>query len=557
MDNRELLDTFYIAFSKANAEKMVSCYHEEIIFQDPAFGTLHGIQAKNMWRMLLGRNSEIKISYQIISCDEATGKVDWVAHYAFGPNKRAVTNKVQGNFEFKDGKIIVSKGTSIEVDDNKLEALADDTEIKIQGDIIEAKGHISVDYENSPNKIILTGKNTVLELQTEEKEKFEFKNLDDKEIIINIGSFHDSEDYIEKNCISYQDMGVGVSGEEWDKIKVDGNALITKYYEGEQIYQIEFEEGKARLRRDSLSKIENIEFDKNTIINYDDGNIEFRIDKSKESSQRIRIQTVDKSNVEIGSLTISEYLQERIEELQKLVSSWLQEEQENIEQQESPIEGEQGQYYEYSPKTTKAMIEESKKIKVELKDEEYTTILELAERHATDYKKVALYLALWEKESNWKEWGKEGSIWGPYIVNEAGCIGIGQLKLSAFQDVIDWYPELFPEYLAYQDNDNYLTEVLKEDIEVNAKVSVYYLELQDIKYKFGKLEYQLTGYNAGPTVTKDLLYAFEKTGKTNWKDYKAFLRSEEGGLKFISSDKAEEVIDYIEVICKDIGYALV
>ncbi len=111
MDNRELLDTFYIAFSKANAEKMVSCYHEEIIFQDPAFGTLHGIQAKNMWRMLLGRNSEIKISYQIISCDEATGKVDWVAHYAFGPNKRAVTNKVQGNFEFKDGKIIVHKDT--------------------------------------------------------------------------------------------------------------------------------------------------------------------------------------------------------------------------------------------------------------------------------------------------------------------------------------------------------------------------------------------------------------------------------------------------------------
>ncbi|PIZ53512.1 hypothetical protein COY26_01665, partial [Candidatus Woesearchaeota archaeon CG_4_10_14_0_2_um_filter_33_10] len=186
-----------------------------------------------------------------------SGKLFFSADSSFDLDGKHITVPKDGSIEFKDGKIIVSKGTSIEVDDNKLEALADDTEIKIQGDIIEAKGHISVDYENSPNKIILTGKNTVLELQTEEKEKFEFKNLDDKEIIINIGSFHDSEDYIEKNCISYQDMGVGVSGEEWDKIKVDGNALITKYYEGEQIYQIEFEEGKARLRRDSLSKIEN------------------------------------------------------------------------------------------------------------------------------------------------------------------------------------------------------------------------------------------------------------------------------------------------------------
>jgi len=202
------------------------------------------------------------------------------------------------------------------------------------------------------------------------------------------------------------------------------------------------------------------------------------------------------------------------------------------------------------------IIEESKEITVEVKDNEYITLLELAERYAIDYKKVALYLALWEKEANWREWG-EGSKWGPHVVNEWGFIGIGQLKAPAFKDVIDWYPEAFSEYVAYRDNDDYLTEVLKKDIEINAKVSAYYFELQEIKYAFGKLEYQLTGYNAGPTVTKDMLYAFEKTGKTSWEDYKAFLRSKEGGLKFISSDKAEEVIDYIETICTDIGHALV
>lgn len=106
MDNRDLLDTFYKGFNKANAEEMVSCYHEEIIFQDPAFGTLHGSQAKNMWRMLLSRNSSIKISYQIVACDENQGKVDWIARYTFGPKKRSIINKVTGDFKFRDGKII-------------------------------------------------------------------------------------------------------------------------------------------------------------------------------------------------------------------------------------------------------------------------------------------------------------------------------------------------------------------------------------------------------------------------------------------------------------------
>jgi len=492
-----------------------------------------------------------------------SGKLFFSADSSFDLDGQHISVPKDGSIEFKDGKLIISKGTSVEVDGvdgvggTKLTAKTDGTEIKIQGDVIEAKGSISVDYENSPNKIILSGKDSILELQTEDKEKFEFKNSDDKELIVNIGSFHNSGDCIEKNCISYQDMGIGISGEEWDKLKIDGNALITKYYDEERIYQIKFEDGKARLRRDSLSRIANINFDKNTIINYNDGDIKFSIDRSKESSQRISIRTVDKSNVEIGSLTISEYLQERIEELQKLVSSWLDEKQENVEQQESPLENEQGkEYYEFYPETTLNMIKESKGITVELKDNEYTTILELAEKYAIEDNDVALLLALWEKEANWREWG-EGSKWNPYIVNEWGFIGIGQLKAPAFKDVIDWYPEDFPEYIKYQNNDNYLTEVLKEDIEINAKVSVYYLELQDIKYNFAKLEYQLTGYNAGPTVTKDIVYEFEKTGKTSWKDYKAFLRSKEGGLKFISSDKAEEVIDYIETICTDIGYALV
>ena len=375
-----------------------------------------------------------------------SGKLFFSDDSSFDLDNQHITVQKDGYIEFKDGKIIVSKDTAVEVDDTKIKAMIDETEIKMEKNLVEVNGIVSVDYELSPAKIILSGKNSILELQTEEKEKFEFKNLDDKELIVNIGSFHKSEDCIEKNCISYQDMGIGISGEEWDKLKIDGNALITKYYNEERVYQIKFEDGKARLRRDSLSNLENIDFDKNTIINYDNGNIKFRIDKSRESSKRVRIQTVDKSNIEIGDLTISEYLQEKIKELKKLVSSWLQEEQENIEQQESPIEGEQGQYYEYFPETTKDIIKRSEETIIKKGNKEYTTILELAEKYATNDKEVVLFLALWNKESNLN----------PYVINEGGYIGLGQLKAQAFEDVIDWYPELFPGYAPYKNNYNYL-----------------------------------------------------------------------------------------------------
>ena len=53
MDNKELIKKFYSSFSSGNIEVVIECYHEEIIFQDPAFGELKEDDAENMWRMLL------------------------------------------------------------------------------------------------------------------------------------------------------------------------------------------------------------------------------------------------------------------------------------------------------------------------------------------------------------------------------------------------------------------------------------------------------------------------------------------------------------------------
>jgi ketosteroid isomerase-like protein len=107
MKHKELLQKFYNSFSTGNAQAMMDCYHDNITFQDPAFGILKGDRAKFMWEMLLSKkDSDLKIDYKILKTDDNYGKVNWTARYNYGPKKRKVVNKVTANFEFKDGKII-------------------------------------------------------------------------------------------------------------------------------------------------------------------------------------------------------------------------------------------------------------------------------------------------------------------------------------------------------------------------------------------------------------------------------------------------------------------
>lgn len=107
MSNTELIENFYIAFSEGNSQGMVECYHDNIIFQDPVFGTLKGERAKDMWRMLLSqKKAETTITFDHVNATDNAGKANWVAMYLYGPKKRKVVNKVQANFKFQDGKII-------------------------------------------------------------------------------------------------------------------------------------------------------------------------------------------------------------------------------------------------------------------------------------------------------------------------------------------------------------------------------------------------------------------------------------------------------------------
>lgn len=106
MNNRELINRFYTAFSKRDSQAMGECYHEEVEFTDPAFGTLKGDRAKAMWTMLCENASDLQIEFSNVEASESKGSALWKATYTFSATGRKVINKIQAQFEFKDGKII-------------------------------------------------------------------------------------------------------------------------------------------------------------------------------------------------------------------------------------------------------------------------------------------------------------------------------------------------------------------------------------------------------------------------------------------------------------------
>ncbi len=104
-----LIEQFYSAFQRLDAEKMIEVYHPEIEFEDPAFGKLKGDKARNMWRMLCKSSKELEITYSKVQSDSARGSANWEAQYVFSKTKRKIDNIIKAEFEFKDGKIIKHK----------------------------------------------------------------------------------------------------------------------------------------------------------------------------------------------------------------------------------------------------------------------------------------------------------------------------------------------------------------------------------------------------------------------------------------------------------------
>ncbi|UVM56951.1 nuclear transport factor 2 family protein [Pseudomonas sp. B21-012] len=103
--NTALITRFYQAFQRLDAEAMVACYSDDIVFSDPVFGTLRGKDAGDMWRMLTTRAKDFTLTFDSVRADERAGSARWVARYLFSQTGRTVVNDIQARFVFRDGKI--------------------------------------------------------------------------------------------------------------------------------------------------------------------------------------------------------------------------------------------------------------------------------------------------------------------------------------------------------------------------------------------------------------------------------------------------------------------
>jgi ketosteroid isomerase-like protein len=104
--NEELINTFYTAFQRLDAEAMARCYHADIRFSDPVFPGLSQMEVAAMWKMLCSQAKNFELTFTDVQANENKGKAHWEARYDFSATGRRVHNKIEAEFEFQDGKII-------------------------------------------------------------------------------------------------------------------------------------------------------------------------------------------------------------------------------------------------------------------------------------------------------------------------------------------------------------------------------------------------------------------------------------------------------------------
>jgi len=100
--SKEVISKFYQAFQQKDWQTMQACYHEDVVFEDPAFGELKGDDAKKMWKMLCEQGKDLKLEFSNVTENSA----HWDAFYTFSATKRKVENHIDATFEFKDGLIV-------------------------------------------------------------------------------------------------------------------------------------------------------------------------------------------------------------------------------------------------------------------------------------------------------------------------------------------------------------------------------------------------------------------------------------------------------------------
>jgi uncharacterized protein len=104
-DNAELIRSLYEAMNRHDGDAMARLYAPDGHFRDPAFGDLTGAEAGEMWRMLTGRATDLKVELADHAAEGDSGTAHWIATYTFRTG-RHVVNDIHARFRFRDGMIV-------------------------------------------------------------------------------------------------------------------------------------------------------------------------------------------------------------------------------------------------------------------------------------------------------------------------------------------------------------------------------------------------------------------------------------------------------------------
>ncbi|MBC8033053.1 MAG: nuclear transport factor 2 family protein [Chitinophagaceae bacterium] len=107
IDNKEVIHHFYTAFQQLDASAMNACYSYNIVFSDPVFLVLEGVEVTAMWEMLCRNARDFSLTFSEIELlDEEYATCRWVATYTFSKTGNKVVNQVKAHMKLKDGKIV-------------------------------------------------------------------------------------------------------------------------------------------------------------------------------------------------------------------------------------------------------------------------------------------------------------------------------------------------------------------------------------------------------------------------------------------------------------------
>ncbi len=110
--NLATIQRLYAAMGSHDAEAMAACYAPDATFTDEVFVGLSDGEPQDMWRMLIGRATDMTVEVVDRSAENRTGSARWIARYTFGQTGRHVVNDVSSWFRFDDtGRIVLQRDT--------------------------------------------------------------------------------------------------------------------------------------------------------------------------------------------------------------------------------------------------------------------------------------------------------------------------------------------------------------------------------------------------------------------------------------------------------------